>query len=85
MDLKSLKKLAAVAQSLDEKGYFEESDVLDGIISKMSKKMDPVGKEDEDINNDGKKDSSDEYLKKRRSAISKAMKGKKKKAPKGKK
>ena len=37
------------------------------------KKLDPVGKEDEDINNDGKVNSSDEYLKKRRAAIGKAM------------
>ena len=37
-------------------------------------KMDPVGKEDGDVDNDGDKDSSDEYLKKRRAAISKAVK-----------
>ena len=36
-------------------------------------KMDPVGKEDGDIDNDGDKDSSDEYLMKRRKAIGKAM------------
>ena len=36
--------------------------------------MDPVGKEDGDVNNDGKKDSSDKYLMKRRAAISKSMK-----------
>ena len=36
--------------------------------------MDPVGKEDGDIDNDGDKDSSDEKKKKRRDAISKAMK-----------
>lgn len=36
--------------------------------------MDPVGKEDGDVNNDGKKDSSDKYLMKRRAAIGKAMK-----------
>jgi hypothetical protein len=41
------------------------------------KKLDPVGQEDGDVDNDGDKDDSDEYLKKRRSAISKAMKGKK--------
>ena len=35
--------------------------------------MDPVGKEDGDINNDGKKDSTDSYLMKRRKAISKAI------------
>ena len=38
------------------------------------KKLDPVGKADSDIDNDGDVDSSDEYLKKRRAAISKAMK-----------
>ena len=38
--------------------------------------LDPVGKEDGDVNNDGKKDSSDSYLMKRRKAIGKAIKGK---------
>jgi hypothetical protein len=33
--------------------------------------LDPVGKEDDDINNDGKADSTDKYLAKRRQAISK--------------
>ena len=36
--------------------------------------MDPVGKEDGDIDNDGDEDSSDEYLKKRRDAIAKSKK-----------
>ena len=39
------------------------------------KKLDPVGKEDDDIDNDGDSDDSDAYLKKRRDAISKAVKG----------
>lgn len=38
------------------------------------KKMDPVGQEDDDIDNDGDVDSSDKYLKARRKAISKAIK-----------
>lgn len=38
------------------------------------KKLDPVGKADADIDNDGDTDSSDEYLHKRRTAIKKAMK-----------
>ena len=38
------------------------------------KKLDPVGQEDSDIDNDGDVDSSDKYLKKRRKAIGKAMK-----------
>ena len=37
------------------------------------KKMDPVGQEDGDINNDGKKDGTDKYLMNRRKAISKAI------------
>ena len=35
--------------------------------------LDPVGKEDGDIDNDGDQDDSDEYLAKRRKAISKAI------------
>jgi len=35
--------------------------------------MDPVGKEDGDINNDGKKDGTDKYLANRRKAIGKAI------------
>ncbi len=37
------------------------------------KKLDPVGQEDADINNDGKKDGTDKYLMNRRKAISKAI------------
>jgi hypothetical protein len=37
-------------------------------------KLDPVGKEDGDIDNDGDKDASDKYLAKRRKTIKKAMK-----------
>ena len=41
----------------------------------MDEGLDPVGKEDADVNNNGKKgDSSDKYLLKRRAAIAKAMK-----------
>ena len=43
------------------------------VVQAEGKKMDPVGKEDGDIDNDGDKDSSDEYLHKRRKAIKKAM------------
>ena len=38
------------------------------------KKLDPVGQEDADIDNDGDVDSSDKYLHKRRKAIRKAIK-----------
>ena len=48
--------------------------------SEMDEKLDPVGKEDSDIDNDGDTDSSDEYLKKRRAAVSKAIKKQKNEA-----
>jgi len=41
---------------------------------KVKEKMDAVGKEDGDIDNDGDKDASDKYLAKRRKTISKAIK-----------
>ena len=58
---------------------FEEVSVLrkgwtEAYGSVYEKKMDPVGQEDGDIDNDGDKDSSDKYLAKRRKAIGKAMK-----------
>ena len=39
----------------------------------MKEALDPVGKEDGDINNDGKEDDTDDYLKNRRDAIGKAI------------
>ena len=39
-------------------------------------KLDPVGQEDDDINNDGKVDKTDKYLKNRREKINKAIKNK---------
>ena len=41
--------------------------------SVVHEKMDPVGQEDGDINNDGKKDGTDKYLASRRKAIGKAI------------
>lgn len=42
---------------------------------KAKKKLDPVGQEDGDIDNDGDEDETDGYLKNRRDAIRKAMTG----------
>jgi hypothetical protein len=39
----------------------------------MSEKLDPVGKEDADIDNDGDTDKTDKYLLNRRKAIAKTM------------
>jgi len=59
----------------------EQVEELDEMSSKekmkkglYNSKMDPVGQEDGDIDNDGDKDDSDKYLMKRRKAIKKAMK-----------
>lgn len=43
----------------------------------VEEKMDPVGEEDADVNNDGKVDKQDKYLLKRREKISKAIAHKK--------
>jgi hypothetical protein len=50
------------------------SDALKQVQMYEKKKLDPVGKEDDDIDNDGDVDSSDKYLKNRRKAIGKAIK-----------
>ena len=42
-------------------------------LAKVKEALDPVGKEDGDINNDGKKDKTDKYLKNRREKIGKAI------------
>ena len=60
------------------KQYKEHRAKLESRRSKAQEKLDPVGKEDGDIDNDGDKDSTDKYLAKRRKAISKAIKKDKK-------
>ena len=50
-----------------------QSHVPVGNVFNEFKKLDPVGQEDGDINNDGKKDGTDKYLMNRRKAISKAI------------
>lgn len=43
----------------------------------LEEALDPVGKEDHDVDNDGDSDKSDKYLKKRRAAVSAAINSKK--------
>lgn len=59
-----------------KKGAMKVAGAAAKVAKRMSeaKHLDPVGKEDGDVNNDGKKDSTDSYLMKRRKAIGKAMK-----------
>ena len=55
----------------------EESHCIEdpGDRDEIEEKLDPVGEEDEDVDNDGKKNTkTDKYLMKRRKAIGKAMK-----------
>lgn len=68
----------AKAQTEDEhpavvhaEGMSSKEKMKKGLYNKEG--MDPVGKEDGDIDNDGDKDKSDSYLMKRRKAIKKAM------------
>jgi hypothetical protein len=51
----------------------------EGEMIEEKKKLDPVGKEDGDVDNDGDKDASDSYLLKKRAAVTAAIKGKTKK------
>jgi len=48
--------------------------VVEKMMKKLNGKLDPVGKEDTDVDNDGDTDKSDSYLKNRRKAIAAAMK-----------
>jgi len=60
---------------VDKDGKIEGDDLAKLRAGKKAdEKLDPVGKEDGDIDNDGDKDSSDKYLQARRDAIGKAMK-----------
>ena len=81
LDRKRLERNKAVMNSIDESHARvhrhqvagEVENVKSLLITMFEKKMDPVGQEDADIDNDGDVDSSDKYLHKRRKAIGKAM------------
>lgn len=53
---------------------FEKWKKNQSLSKAMSEKLDPVGKEDDDINNDGKVNKTDKYLANRRKAIAKNIK-----------
>ena len=82
-NMKSLKgsvmefqKTAKEAHMLNQRltGLYEDIGHVLNRYYDIDEAMDAIGKEDGDIDNDGDEDSSDEYLKKRRDAIGKAMK-----------
>jgi adenylosuccinate synthase len=67
-------------EKLNERAYLLEK-MLKKKVEKLQnkKKLDPVGKEDEDVDNDGKPNTStDKYIKNRRAKIKQAMMKKKK-------
>ena len=61
-------------ESLLKESLAQDSIEMDEEDYEIEEKLDPVGEEDDDVDNDGDSDSSDKYLKKRRAAIGKAMK-----------
>jgi len=70
------KKAALEANAVNERlnALYEDMGNILNRYYDIEEAMDPVGKEDGDIDNDGDEDDSDRYLKKRRDAISKAVK-----------
>ena len=74
---KARKDMEKMGTSMKNPHFEEVSQIRkswgDAYASIYEKKLDPVGQEDGDVDNDGDKDSSDEYLMKRRKAIGKAM------------
>ena len=77
----SKKNIEALAKKLKEKrpdaamAYAKDAFGWIGKGKWLKEALDAVGKEDDDIDNDGDSDESDEYLKKKRAAVTKAVKG----------
>jgi hypothetical protein len=60
-----------IVKALKKTGKFKKDDpALYAIAASKAEGLDPVGKEDDDINNDGKVDKTDKYLANRRKAVS---------------
>tara|TARA_Y100000004_G_scaffold64861_1_gene72750 strand:+ start:968 stop:2173 length:1206 start_codon:yes stop_codon:yes gene_type:complete len=62
-----------LAKEAKEQGMLEFSYEGKTYSVDVAEALDPVGKEDDDIDNDGDSDETDEYLKKRRETIGKAI------------
>ena len=73
----NFKKTALEANSVNQRlsALYEDMGNILNRYYDIEEALDPVGKEDDDVDNDGDSDDSDAYLKKRRDAISKAVKG----------
>ena len=70
-NLKDMSKGAVLKAPVDYRTLAQSYKPVGNIFNE--KKMDPVGAEDKDIDNDGDHDSTDKYLLKRRKAIGKAI------------
>ena len=70
------KKTAVEANSVNQRlsALYEDMGNILNRYYDIEEALDPVGKEDDDIDNDGDEDDSDAYIKKRRDAISKSVK-----------
>ena len=70
------KKTALEANNVNQRlsALYEDMGNILNRYYDIEEALDPVGKEDDDVDNDGDEDDSDAYLKKRRDAISKAVK-----------
>ena len=70
------KKTAVEANATNQRlsALYEDMGNILNRYYEIDEALDPVGKEDGDIDNDGDQDDSDEYLAKRRKAIGKAIK-----------
>jgi len=73
---KLFEKTALEIQGLQQRleSLYEDLGNKLGRYYELDEALDPVGKEDGDIDNDGDKDETDKYLMNRRKAIAKAMK-----------
>ena len=69
------KKAALEANAVNERlnALYEDMGNILNRYYDIEEAMDPVGKEDDDVNNDGKKDKTDDYLKNRREKVAKAI------------
>ena len=71
------KKTAVEANAVNQRlsALYEDMGNILNRYYDIDEALDPVGQEDDDVDNDGDTDDSDRYLKKRRDAVSKAIKG----------
>ena len=67
------KKRESQSQAARNNPHFDSTQPSPSGKSMGESKLDPVGQEDKDVNNDGKKDKTDSYLMNRRKAVKKAI------------